>query len=368
MQNEQTLQPAKPIGSSLARRRWFMLALLFSTWLPMLFFIAVGQAQNLTGGINTLRSLLLFLGTAHVPATLYFYVDREFAPIVRANRARYVYAPILLAIATGIIFTVANSQMTAFVLLGYWAWQAFHYGRQNVGIYAFVSIAEGRTANRNEKLAIDLATVAGILGTFKVLGAPVAPPFLQGTLSWLYGFGRVAFILAILFGVFVYAINIRNSTLLKSIFFFTLILFFGPIYLSENVNIGFLSYAIAHGIQYIIFMSIVSANSASESDLKFPYRNVFLFLVLLLLVGFIFWRAADLRLMSFVQNRNFLLHLVDFITGAILGATMAHFVIDAGAWKLSQVAQRTYMSKRFGFLFAPQSTPANVKQPLEIRP
>jgi hypothetical protein len=43
---------------------------------------------------------------------------------------------------------------------------------------------------------------------------------------------------------------------------------------------------------------------------------------------------------------------VDFLLGAILGATMAHFVIDAGAWRLSQSLQRSYIGKRFGFVFA----------------
>jgi hypothetical protein len=31
---------------------------------------------------------------------------------------------------------------------------------------------------------------------------------------------------------------------------------------------------------------------------------------------------------------------------------MSHFVVDAGAWKLSMARQRAYISKRFDFLFA----------------
>lgn len=46
-----------------------------------------------------------------------------------------------------------------------------------------------------------------------------------------------------------------------------------------------------------------------------------------------------------------LMRIVDFIIGAILGATMAHFVVDAGAWRLSQSLQRLYIGKRFAFVF-----------------
>ena len=47
--------------------------------------------------------------------------------------------------------------------------------------------------------------------------------------------------------------------------------------------------------------------------------------------------------------------VVDFIIGAVLGATMAHFVVDAGAWRLSQTLQRVYISKRFAFVFGQQA-------------
>jgi hypothetical protein len=69
------------------------------------------------------------------------------------------------------------------------------------------------------------------------------------------------------------------------------------------------------------------------------------------LLGFIFYRAAELKTFEFFTAHATLLKFVDFIIGAILGATMAHFVIDAGAWKLSQSLQRMYIGKRFAFIF-----------------
>jgi len=46
------------------------------------------------------------------------------------------------------------------------------------------------------------------------------------------------------------------------------------------------------------------------------------------------------------------------MVGIGVGITIAHFVIDAGAWRLSQLSTKDYVAKRFAFLFggsAPQS-------------
>ena len=345
------------------QKRRFILALLISTWAPLAFFIALGQFTTFGTGIGGIRSVLLFLSTAHVPATLFFYTDKEFAGIVRSKPARYIFFPIILTIATGLLLAFSSTTAQAFVLLTFWGWQAFHYGRQNVGVYAFVSIAEkGRPAHKLEKLAIDAGTVCGILGTFKILGFNASPVYLHGALELLYQIGQYGLIAVVAFSLFIYLRNITETTLLKSVFFFTLVFFFVPIWLSDNINVAFFSYAIAHGLQYITFMSVVSANSRPDGEAAaFPYRSVGKFLLFLLFVGFIFYRAEDLRALEAIRNSVALTRSVDFLVGAILGATMAHFVIDAGAWRLSKVAQRAYMSKRFGFLLNPQKTKADLQ-------
>jgi len=287
-----------------------------------------------------------------VPATLFFYTDKEFAGIVRSRPARYIYFPLLLTIATGLLVAFSGSTTQAFVFLTFWGWQAFHYGRQNVGVYAFVSIAEkGRPASKLEKLAIDAGTVCGILGTFKILGWIISPGYLHGTLDLLFQLGKFGFLVVAAFSLGVYLKNFRETTLLKTVFYFSLVFFFLPIWLSDSINFTFLSYAIAHGLQYIVFMSVVSLNARSDAVAdRFPFRSVAMFLLFLFIVGFVFYRAEDLRAFDVVRNSPALTRSVDFLVGAILGATMAHFVIDAGAWRLSKVAQRAYMSKRFGFL------------------
>lgn len=299
------------------------------------------------------RTLLLFLGTAHVPATLFFYIDKDFSEIIRKHKARYIYFPILLTITTGLLFAFASTVVQAFILLMYWSWQAFHYGRQNTGIYSFVSIAQrGAAPAKYEKLVIDLGTWCGIVGTFKILGSGVAPSYLHKLFDTMYWIGALVFALVLVAGIVVYAQNFKRTTLLLTIFYFTLVCFFLPVFLSTNVNIAFFSYAIAHGVQYILFMTVVSLNFDPQASAKrFQIGNAVKLLMLTFIVGFVFYRAGDLKTMELIAANATLIRVVDFIIGAVLGATMAHFVVDAGAWRLSQSLQRMYIGKRFAFVF-----------------
>ena len=332
----------------------FLFALLLSTWLPMAFFLLSSRVQSLSYGFVGMRTALLFLGTAHVPATIFFYIDKDFSEIVKQHKARYIYFPILLTIATGLAFAFASPTVRAYILLIFWTWQAFHYGRQNTGIYSFVSIAtRGVAPDKYERLMIELGTCCGILGTFRILGTAVAPNYLHGFFELLYRVGSVTFLAVLLASVVIYVRNVKRTTPLLTIFYFTLICFFLPVFLSTDMNIAFYTYAIAHGVQYLVFMTVVSLNfDPQASSRRFKLANAVKLLLVTLLVGLLFYRAIDLKGVELFTANTTLMRFVDFLLGAILGATMAHFVIDAGAWRLSQTLQRTYIGKRFGFVFA----------------
>ena len=333
--------------------RSFLLTLLACTWIPMLFFLLLAPPDPATGGLAGIKTVFLFLGTAHVPATLFFYSDKTFRGVIKQHRLRYIAVPILLIVTTGVLFAVLNATGQALLLLTYWAWQAFHYGRQNIGVYAFASIAESGIAPlRSEKLAIDLGTILGILGTFKILGATTAPTFLHQHFDLLYKAGAAAFIGVAAFSLVVYFKFFQRTTLLKTLFFFTSVFFFLPVFLSTQMNVAFLSYAIAHGLQYLVFMGIVSAKATDgEQSRAFSYRGIVTLSVLILVAGFVFWRVGDLASFGVIKSSATLSFVANFLFGAVLGATMSHFVVDASAWKLSLAPQRAYISKRFDFIF-----------------
>ena len=341
----------RKIAKNVRLKRSFLVALLVSTWLPIAFFIFIVPTRGELTGFAGIKTVFLFLGTAHVPATLFFYLDKNFSDIRKNHAFRYIYVPIVLIIITGLVFAFANQVTQAFVLLFYWVWQAFHYGRQNVGIYAFASIAETGTGPRKEeKLAIEFGTILAILGTFKILGTAVAPQYLHRAFDLLYQVGTIAFFAVPIFSLVVYIKFFKHTTFLKTCLFFTSVFFFLPVFISTDNNIGFLSYAMAHGIQYIIFMGVISATTGDPTQ-SFSYKSLAQLAVLLIIVGFAFWRVNDLRGFEVVQNTWAYARFADFLFGAVLGATMAHFVVDADAWRLSLASRREYIKKRFSFVF-----------------
>jgi len=358
------VERAKPAAWANHIKPFFLGSLLLATWLPMAFFLLTSRLQGAMFGYAGTRTLLLFLGTAHVPATLFFYLDRDFSEIIRKHKARYIYFPIVLTLLTGFAFAFAGTVVQAYILLMYWSWQAFHYGRQNTGIYSFVSIAQrGAPPSKYERLVIDLGTWCGIIGTFRILGSGVAPAYLHRPFDTLYWLGSFAFMGVLVASVVVYVQNFKRTTPLLTIFYFTLVCFFLPVFFSTELNVAFFSYAIAHGVQYILFMTVVSLNLDPHGPARrFQTGNAVKLLLLTGVVGFVFFRAGDLKAVEFVTAHATLTRLVDFVIGAVLGATMAHFVVDASAWRLSQTLQRTYIGKRFAFVF---SNAGNRSQPAQ---
>jgi hypothetical protein len=359
VQSKEILPPAvadaRP-SAHIRARRYFLIALLAATWVPLAFFILLAPSLESIPAIAGMKTMLLFLGTAHVPATLYFYTDKQFATIIRNHRARYIYVPLFLTVTTGLLFATLSLSGQAFLLLVYWGWQAFHYGRQNIGIYSFASIAEtGKAPHAAERLAIDLGTALGIAGTFKVLAVSVSPDYLRSTIDLVYQAGYITFFGVLGFSIIIYLRFFRETTIFKTLFYFASVLFFYPIFVSSSMNVGFFTYAMAHGLQYLVFMAIVSANGGSETmqGKIVSYRNLMVLSLLVLIVGFAFWRVGDLRQISIASSNRAYLFVANFLFGAVLGATMSHFVVDASAWKLRLAPQRAYISRRFNFIFDP---------------
>ena len=203
----------------------------------MAFFMAVGSFGTPNFGFQTTKTILLFLGGIHVPATLLLYVDKEFLGIVREHKARYVYLPITLSLGSGLIFAFGRPVMQSYLYLIYWAWQAYHYGRQNIGVYAFAAIAQGWHPHRAERRTLELTTACGICGTFKILGMDVAPSYLHGLFDVLYRASYFVFIGLLIFSIYIYLKHRKDSSLTKTAFFFTLVLFFFPIFLSNNMGV-----------------------------------------------------------------------------------------------------------------------------------
>jgi len=350
--------PAVASDADDLKRRWLALALLLVTWIPIAFFVAVAALGTPRGGLGTTRSVLIFLGLVHVPMTLVLYLDKDFLALVRANKTRYIYVPIALILASGVIFTVGGTVLQAAATLLLVAWQAHHYGRQNIGVYAFGSMARGWRPRPAERRALELTTICAVCGTFKVLGVEAAPS-LQGLFDLLFRAGFLAFVGVVLFGVYRYLTNRGDFPPSKALFFFTLLLFFLPLFASSGLDGAFQSYATAHGIQYILLVAVLSVSVGAREGHRGVSKGMFALATGLVLFGLAGARAADLKVIDWVGSTPLVARTIDFAAGIALGTTIAHFVIDAGAWRLSQPSTRAYMTKRFGFLLGHPETAAS---------
>ena len=334
----------------------FTLALLLSTWIPMAFFLAVGSVGSPGGGVDTVKAGLLFIGGVHVAATLLLYVDRKFLRLVVEDKVRYVYVPFAAIVASGFVFTAGGAAVQASALLAFWAWQTHHYGRQNVGVYSFAGMARGWRPHPRERRALDLATVCAVCGTFRVLAKDVATPALHPLFDALSWIGAAGFVGVLVVSVSFYLTHRTEFSALRTACFFTLVLFFLPMFLSTDLDVAFFSYAIAHGTQYLAFMAAVSVGLGAREGRRGVSPAMVTMAALLVLLGVVGYRAADLKAVALVGTSPALTSVIDFLAGIGLGFTVAHFVIDAGAWRLSRPSARRYVTERFGFLCEPGSS------------
>ncbi|MGA9725247.1 MAG: hypothetical protein WBQ86_22520, partial [Candidatus Binatus sp.] len=106
--------------------------------------------------------------------------------------------------------------------------------------------------------------------------------------------------------------------------------FFLPTLVSTNDLVGYWSYAIAHGAQYLIFMIVLSGNRKHGTTVL----SLFLFLFAVMLLAFDHLNRSGAGMAAY--------------TGLVMG----HFLIDAKIWRLREPIQRSLISQRFAFIFS----------------
>jgi hypothetical protein len=231
------------------------------------------------------------------------------------------------------------STPTAVLNLGYTIWLLWHYQRQNWGIHSFISrVTSGERATELESWILRLAVVGGLLAGVKVLGFGLGTP-LSGFADDCFRAGAAVTALVPI-GILVAVV--RTPALRRApgrlLFLCVAGSFFAPVFLFDDNPGAFLSYALAHGLQYVVFMTWVASDGAREAARP----------GLATLVVSVF----TLGLLLSVGGDNTLVREMDLLPlqGLILGITMAHFVVDAGIWRLRDEFPRRYMARAFPFL------------------
>jgi hypothetical protein len=309
------------------------------TLLPML---TVPFARHVMTDTETALGIIValnFVGANfHVAASGWFFTDPGMRAHLRAHPMRYLVVPALLIVACVLAFQFGDKPLRGWLLAVFFSWQLWHYQKQNVGVLSFMAAGTGSgPLSAWERRTLAAAAVAGILGFFslnKVGLSDWAPQFAQAHQLGLAVYALVP----VLLGVAVLRTPALRQSGLRLAFLVLGASFFLPTYLFDDPMSATLGYAIAHGLQYVVFMGVVSVGKRAPSA-------SLVMLASLATVGAMALNAA-------IQAPDLLGSSYGFaVYGAFVGIVMSHFVLDAGIWRLREPFQRGYMRERFFFVF-----------------
>jgi len=308
----------------------------------LLPFLALPFVQHVIAGTDTAMTIvvaLTFVGANfHVASTGWFYSDRSMYAHFRANSRRYLLLPGVLIAGGAAVFQFVPSGTRGYLLAAFFCWQLWHYQKQNLGLLSFVAAGtDGVPVSVWERRTLALSALAGIAGFFSLqyIGLPEHSPAFQV----LHRLGGCLYALVpIVFGIAVIRSQALRQNGLRLTCFVFGALFFLPTFLFNDWISATLSYAVAHGLQYLVFMGFVSIGRPR------PVAS----LAILLSLGVL----GALALNAAIRAPDWPGFTYGYaLYGAFIGTVMTHFVLDAGLWRLREPFQRQYMRKKFYFVF-----------------
>lgn len=323
------------VGQVDVERRWFLLAMLVATLLP-LCALAMQRFLGLVS-LGQMNTGIAFLASGfHVALTSYFYVDPTLRELRRAHPVRFIVAPIVICVVAGVTGYLLSPGVGWLVLV-FFIWQLYHYQRQNFGVLAFVSAVLGvGRASILEQSTVELAAYAGILGYLATGGQFTTTPAAHWSAVLMTG-ARGAPVAALAIAGYCWWARVRREgfswyspwhVLCTSFFIVT--------FLQDDANFAFSTYAFAHGLQYVVFMFVLASSRNQNPSLRGPSA------LILAILG-----ALGALMLLLLADRSLFAFSSDVVFGVYLGLVMTHFVIDASVWRLSEPFQRRYVREGF---------------------
>jgi hypothetical protein len=299
-------------------------------------------------------SWLLFTGSSvHVASTGWLFVLPAVRDYARQHRLRCVWIPVGLIGVAAVAASMIRPAQFQWLLLAYFSWQFYHYQKQNIGMAALAAASgQTRPPSRLERHALVVAGLATI-------GALAADPVLLGLRVelnelWLRPAALAVFTIAVAAGVLALAARPRAARPAGfTAVYLTSLLFGLPAFVFASPYAAVGGMTVAHGLQYLLLISLI----ASEGQNARSSRLVRLALLAnIALIG-----GALLSAASHLHNSS---QAGRLIFGAYLGVVMAHFVIDAGIWRMRDPLARQFVTESVPFL-----TPASaVRLPIDRQP
>jgi hypothetical protein len=299
---------------------------------------------------------LLFAGSsAHVAATGWFYTVPEVRRHAGQHRGRFVWGPLALIVGAAAVAAAAPPRALDWLLLPFLAWQFFHYQKQNLGLASLAAaayrVARLRPAERGALLAASLAGIGGLLARPGLLQVPV-----RTGLTALWPAAAAAFAAAVATGLGCLArrpAGQRPPAYCAA--YLSALAFSLPAFLFSSPYAAVAGMTIAHGLQYLLLVGLVAAGDPDGGRLERPVPAagapggvpVGRVARLAILGNIALAGGAVLAAASGLQEAA---PAVRLLYGAFAGAVMAHFVVDAGLWRLREEFPRAFLAGRVPYL------------------
>jgi hypothetical protein len=329
-----------PAGTALNFRAAFIALLFIATLSTVFLFPAFPRFFRPSAEAPHLSFVILgWFSTAHVATTALFYIDKGFAPHIRQRKVRYIWAPAFIVIASLFLWGAVGTGNHSYLWLFFTSWLLWHYQRQNVGITSLVSSAsKGDRITPLERKIMMAAGVAGIIAALRFKAD--ALPFVTAENMRMAGGALYSACAAAGAVVIVKRLSVsarRNWP--GAAFIMASIVFFAPTFLQTGFFPAVTSYAVAHALQYWLLMTYLAVSSARSNGW------------LLSIGGFFILVAAIWAVIFYSRNGDLWGPWANYLLGLQFGITMAHFIVDADAWRMSESFQRNYLLDRYAHFF-----------------
>lgn len=301
------------------------------TVLPFLLVPVVARMVPDGSPVLYVYGLILFLSTNfHVASTGWFFTDREMRGHLAAHPVRYAVAPLGVIAACVVGFQWLGPVVADGIAMVFIGWLLWHYQKQNLGLLSFVAAgSDGVPLSPWERRTLMLTGVAGVAGVFSA--TQVAPAWLAREAALLHQLGGLLYLLVPVAAALAIVRSASLRTNRLRLFFFLLgAAFYLPVYLFADPVSAITGSATAHGLQYLVFMGTVSGSGQRS------LRPVLVMLAIAAAGALALNGAADAG---------------GLLKGLFVGGVMAHFIVDAGIWRLRGPFQRGYMRRKFFFVF-----------------
>lgn len=321
------------VGEPAAKRWWQATVGLTLAAFAVAVLTAPGPSKQPALGLV----VLLFLGSSvHVASTSALFLLPEVRGHANKNRRRYVVAPCSLIATSALLAAFLPFEQLRWLLLAFYAWQFFHFQKQNLGLVALAGVSVGAAAlTRSERRSLQASGGAAIAALVS------RPHLLQLSGNWplkgLFPLAAAAFAVAVASGVSQVLRRPRPERPVRLVAMYLLAVFFPlPIFLFSSPYAAVAGMTIAHGLQYLVLVGLVLVGRSRQ-------RAVWATgLTAIAVLG-----GLALAVTSHLHGSGPSLR---WLFGAYLGAVMSHFVVDAGLWRLRDAFPRRFLQDRLPYL------------------